>query len=73
METEQTLWERLFSGETAATALAVSHRRPVLQRADRIVVMRDGAVDVITTSVDDALERSSEFRSLWKGWLESDD
>src|SRR5947199_293803 len=45
VETERTLWERLLdgpvSGDRAATVLAVSHRRPALRRAQRIVVLKD--------------------------------
>ncbi|MDP9282377.1 MAG: ABC transporter ATP-binding protein/permease, partial [Chloroflexota bacterium] len=41
VETERTLWERLLDGpesnDRAATILAVSHRRPALRRADRII------------------------------------
>ena len=42
VETERTLWERLITDRADATALVVSHRRPALQRADEIIVMREG-------------------------------
>src|SRR6266581_5558248 len=41
VETEHTLWTRLFTtGER--TCLVVSHRRTVLQRADHIIILKDG-------------------------------
>ena len=71
VETEQTLWERLFTGEGDATAMVVSHRRPALQRADQIIVMKDGRIDAVAPGVDAALAASDEFRLLWEGWLEA--
>jgi ATP-binding cassette subfamily B protein len=66
VETERTLWERLFKEHTEATALVVSHRRPALQRADQIIVMRDGAVEA-EGDLETLLETSEEFRHLWAG------
>jgi ATP-binding cassette, subfamily B, bacterial len=49
VETEQTLWERLFAGleenGERPTCLVVSHRRPALRRADQIVVLGNGRVE----------------------------
>ena len=67
VETEQTLWQRLFDAPAAAgppTCLVVSHRRAALQQADEIVVMADGRVSDRGTLAA-LLERSAEMRALW--------
>lgn len=63
VETEATLWDRLFSHERA-TALVVSHRRPALMRADQILVLHEGRVADRGTA-DELLTRSALFRELW--------
>ncbi len=64
VETEATLWDRLLREYEGTTALVVSHRRPALVRADKVVVMDSGRV-VDEGTADALLERNELFGELW--------
>jgi ATP-binding cassette, subfamily B, bacterial len=63
VETEQTLWERLFATHNC-TYLVVSHRKAVLQRADHIIILKDGHIED-EGKLAELLERCEEMRQLW--------
>lgn len=70
VETERLLWRRAFANR-GVTCLVVSHRRAVLRRADRIIVLKEGKKDA-EGSLDELLRSSEEMRSLWEADLDVD-
>ena len=67
VETENQLWDRTFA-RGDRTTLVVSHRRPALERADRIILLKDGAIEGIGT-LSQLLEVHQEMQSLWGSGL----
>lgn len=66
VETENELWARIFTYQQDATCLVVSHRKPALQRADQIILLRDGRIEAIG-QLADLLRNSAEMKNLWDG------
>ncbi len=67
VDTERTMWARLDERrrtDGGMTCLVVSHRRAVLQRADRIIVLKDGNV-VGHGALTELLRDCDEMQRLW--------
>ena len=70
VDTEKTLWSRLFETRSEVAALVVSHRRAALAMADKVIVMAGGRVVAVGTASE--LEANSEeFRAIWSGTTET--
>jgi ATP-binding cassette subfamily B protein len=63
VDTEDQLWKRVFEADIGA-CLAVSHRRGVLERADNIIVLKDGVVEA-QGRLADLLASCEEMQILW--------
>jgi ATP-binding cassette subfamily B protein len=66
VETEHKLWERIFRMQEDATCLVVSHRRPALQRADQIILLKEGKIEAVG-KLEDLLNNNEEMHNLWHG------
>jgi ATP-binding cassette subfamily B protein len=68
VETEEILWEQLYESSRSRTYLVVSHRPAVFQRADNIIVLKEGAI-VGQGNLETLLETCEEMQNLWEGNL----
>lgn len=62
VETEKTLWNRLFQ-RSEATCLVVSNRNTLLQCADNIILLKDGRV-IGEGSLEELLTSSQEMQTI---------
>lgn len=65
VKTEQELWKRIFRNKEM-TCFAVSHRKMVLKKADKIILLKDGKIEQIG-KLDELLAKSEEMQRIWKG------
>ena len=65
VDTEIKLWQRLFQREEA-TCIAVSNRKIALQRADNIIVLKEGKIEA-QGKLEELLESCQEMRDIWNG------
>ena len=72
VETEQKLWERLFSSQKEITCLAVSHRPLALHKADNVIILKDGKIEG-QGRLSDLLRTNEEMRRLWERGLDGEE
>jgi ATP-binding cassette subfamily B protein len=63
VETEGMLWKRI-SNIPGLTCLVVSHRHAAYQRADQIIILKDGVIEA-QGKLEELLKSSEEMRQLW--------
>jgi ATP-binding cassette subfamily B protein len=63
VETEDMLWKRI-SSLPGLTCLVVSHRHAAYQRADQIIILKDGVIEA-QGKLEELLKSSEEMRQLW--------
>ena len=66
VNTERTLWERIFARQKDSACLVVSHRRPAFQKADQIIILDEGQIEAVGR-LNDLLQTSAEMQKLWHG------
>lgn len=59
------LESKIKNQKSKMTCLVVSHRRTALQRADQIIVMKEGCIDGVGTLAE-LLTTNAEMRQLWE-------
>jgi len=64
VDTERLLWERL-SQQKDVTCLVVSHRRAALQKADHILLLKDGKLEA-EGKLNQLLACNEEMQRLWQ-------
>ncbi|SCL83853.1 ABC transporter ATP-binding protein [Sporanaerobacter sp. PP17-6a] len=62
VETEKLLWTRLLSDDTVS-CIVVSNRSSILEKSDRIIVLKDGSIESQGT-LNKLLKSSTEFKEV---------